>query len=177
MNHKMRLLEQMNLEAQLIWSRYSIMVVAHSLFVGFITRGSETSEVAFFACIGGAIVAYIWWALTSYGWDLSHKFGRAAKSSSPDPKEDIWNIYEKWRSNWPNEFMGFDVIWWSAHVIVWVFITGYAGLAAWSASQAWSGVHALLGFGFVYPGVVIGVAWFLDKRHKYTCHVMTTADK
>lgn len=107
-------------EAQLVWNRYNCMLVANSIFLGFIGQsaiGRNTSSLGICACGIGLIIALAWLFLTSYAWSLSSYVFYKSKT----PQKDA---YVNWKKRmWGNRRK--DPMWFFAHLVILVFCLAY----------------------------------------------------
>lgn len=110
------------IQAQLIWSRYNAMIVAHSILIGFLAASPPGSNaIAILGCIIGLLLALIWWRMTSVGWSFMHAL---LKRTPQDDTATPEKIYDEWTKKfWFPRCQ--DSIWWGAHAVIAIFFAGY----------------------------------------------------
>jgi hypothetical protein len=93
----MQMRAQAEHEADLVWTRYYSLIVAHAILLGFVGQLISSSSaspgntasaqvgkpggtlwLALGGCIFGMLVTVLWSLITSYGWSLSHAWLRRA---------------------------------------------------------------------------------------------------
>jgi hypothetical protein len=88
-------------EKQLIWQRYSAMLLANSIVLGFITNALTGDETRRFfllligACAFGIILCVLWGVLNHAGWSFEYSLDRHARKFTwyKSPKESCkWSI-------------------------------------------------------------------------------------
>lgn len=150
-------------ETQLVWARYSVMVIAHSVILAFIV-GVDTSNINLLpfgvACIG-VVLAYLWWAITTFGWSLAHEWvERWGTTISP-----VKTPYQHWAPH--HSLWGHDFIWWSAHIIIWVFVLAYTALGIWLSMNIWPyagwGLYTGVGLLFIFPMALTLLVLFFKR--------------
>lgn len=131
---KQKLCDFATKDAQLVWNRYGCMVVANSIFLGFIgqlaTKKCNVNSLGIWACGIGLLIALLWLFLTSYGWSLSSYV--FYKSKTPQQK-----AYREWKAKMWKELPK-DPMWFFAHLVIILFCLAYILLTSYfSKSCFW----------------------------------------
>ena len=157
MNDKDRLLEFARSDAQLVWARFSAILVAQAVLLALLgvllqsDTGPDRTSVTLAVAVGGILLTWLWWVLTSTGWSLSW-WWLAKADVVPPPTPD--GAFASWRGEPLLRRLGLfnprsDPIWITSHLIIWLFLLGYGVLIGWHTSdlfQDWpAGLHVASG--------------------------------
>lgn len=122
-----------NNEAQLIWSRYNIMLAANSfitvLLGALVVRGAPTVLEASVVLIGsmlGLFLSWQWRGLTKRGWELEHYWVKYAETFKWQGIQNPLDPYSEWcKKTGRGEGLD-DWISLYARRVIWLFIVGYS---------------------------------------------------
>lgn len=117
-------------ESHLIWQRYSAMLIANGIFLGFLLRtiGNDvqcivSSVVKLFGCVIGICLCLIWRRLTANGWNL-HRIWVDYVDSVDFESFPIPNPVRYYRNKRESGLK--NTIFKPAILVIWIFIISYS---------------------------------------------------
>ena len=67
-------IDTINTEKNLIWQRYGVMLLANTIFLGFLIQNRLSPLVAILMCFIGIALCIFWIAITWYAWDFLNRY-------------------------------------------------------------------------------------------------------